>query len=226
MVSRQQEIISAIKNSNLSFSPAVAVDLDGTLVEVNTFHLLIRYLLRKLRREKNFREVAKIISLLLIRKTHLITHRVMKYPIHKSAEIFLSDDELSEFVDILKHQLNPKLCARLKFYKEEGYKIIIATAAPELYVKKLCESLGFDAYIATGLSTSIRNYTEARGTNKVSELRRLANEHKLEIKVVASDHQDDLPLLTQTDVTRILVNPTPQLKMQMSSTGLPYLTIC
>lgn len=44
---------------------------------------------------------------------------------------------------------NPLVLERIEAKRKEGYKVIIVTASPDVYVKHICKYLGFDGFIAT-----------------------------------------------------------------------------
>jgi len=44
---------------------------------------------------------------------------------------------------------NQKVLQRIELKRKEGYKVIIVTASPDVYVKYVCDYLGYDGFIST-----------------------------------------------------------------------------
>lgn len=205
-------------------SPACAiVDLDGTLLRGNSLRLLIRHLAAKLWSERRYASFGKIAALLALRRVRAISHVAMKYPLHRLAARTLDERETERFVTArLLPRLNRTLMRRLAAMKEQRCRIIIATAAPDLYLPSLCRHVGADGWLATPLAERRADYLETRGNRKKALAQRLAAENGVKIILVATDHEDDIPLLALDGVSRLLVNPTPKLKMMLGLLSLPF----
>ncbi len=207
----------------VELTPCAVVDLDGTLLRGNSFRLFIRFLAGKLRRERRYASLSRIIALLAARRLRLISHVGMKYPIHSLASRIVTDAELADFTNrILLPAVNVPLLDELKRLKASGHCLLLATAAPDLYVPHLCLHLGFDAWTATPLSSTLKDYAENRGARKRDGALDFARQHGCTIAVVATDHEDDLPLLLLPDLRRLLVNPTPVLRTKLSESRLTF----
>ena len=198
------------------------VDLDGTLFDNNSLHLFILYLSQTLRRRRRFLTLARLLGLLAMRRMGVISHVRMKHPVHLMAISSLDDCDLDCVVSRLISHLRSPLIDRLKRLRTEGWVLVIASAAPEIYVGKLCDELGFDACIATPMSDSVATYKEARGVRKRDLAIELAEKYGWEIALVATDHEDDLPLLSLPGIKRLLVNPTPALVNALDGFSLDY----
>lgn len=199
------------------------VDLDGTLLRGNSLRLLTRFLVRKLWREHRYPLLGKIGLLLVARRVKAISHVAMKYPIHRIAAELLDAGEIESFTsEWLLPRLNLSLVKRLAAMREEGCGIVIATAAPELYLPALCRHVGADTWLATPLAEKRGDYVEMRGNRKKNMALRLAADSGSEIVLVATDHEDDLPLMTLDGVSRLLVSPTPRLKMMLGLLSLSF----
>ncbi|MCM1077578.1 MAG: haloacid dehalogenase-like hydrolase [Bacteroides sp.] len=198
------------------------VDLDGTLLRGNSLRMFIRFLVRKLHAGGNYRHIASIFRLLALRRLRLISHVAMKFPIHRLASELLTEAEIDEFVSSLLPSLNGGLLAELTRMRESGWRVMLATAAPDVYVGRLNEILGFDAWTATPLSRTVGEYVENRGAVKrdraVSEARRRG----WTLGAVATDHEDDLPLLSLSPIRRLLVDSTPRLRVALQRASLPF----
>ncbi|MDE5672969.1 MAG: haloacid dehalogenase-like hydrolase [Duncaniella sp.] len=204
--------------------PCVIVDLDGTLLQGNSFRMFIRCLVGHLKGRGEYTTLAKVLGLLAARKAGVISHVAMKYPIHRIGSQEMTEKDLAEFASQLVGSLNTRLMSELELLRAEGSRIVLATAAPDLYIPYLFEHLNFDAWIATPLSDSYGSYVEARGEAKRRLVCALAEERGWNVEAVVTDHDDDLPSLLLPFVRRILVNPTATLCGALDSAGLEYET--
>lgn len=206
--------------------PCAVVDLDGTLVRGNSLRMLIRFLVSKFMRAHRYAAVARILSLLAARKAGLISHVAMKHPLHLLAVDTLTEAEVEQFCnERLLPALNRELLRRLTALQRDGYAIVIATAAPDLYLPILCRLLGFDAYIATAPTPRRSDYTETRGDFKKANALALAEKAGMRIALVATDHEDDLPLLMLPGIERLLVAPTTRLRLLARAASLDFCEI-
>ena len=203
-------------------TPCVVVDLDGTLLQGNSFRMFIRFLVGHLKERGAYTSLAKVIGLLAARKAGVISHVAMKYPIHRLGTQTMSDIDLTEFASQLAGALNQRLVRELSRLRSEGARIVLATAAPALYIPYLFRHLNFDEWIATPLSGEYDGYVETRGETKRRLVCALAGEKGWNVEAVVTDHDDDLPSLLLPFVRRILVNPTSTLKDALDTAGLDY----
>ena len=198
--------------------PCVVVDLDGTILQGNSFRMFIRFLVGHLKERGAYTSLAKVIGLLAARKAGVISHVAMKYPIHRLGTQTMSDIDLTEFASQLVGALNQRLVRELDRLRSEGARIVLATAAPDLYIPYLFRHLNFDEWIATPLSGAYDSYVETKRRLVCT----LADERDWNIEAVVTDHDDDLPSLLLPFVRRILVNPTSTLKDALDTAGLDY----
>lgn len=198
------------------------VDLDGTLLRGNSLRILMRHLLRELRRRGDYATLLRLLGLLAARRLKLVSHKAMKLPFHRLAAEMLRGEALNRFTALLLDNINRPLLAELR---RTGMILVIATAAPDVYVGALAAALGFDGSIATPLARRLEEYEESRGERKRHLAEVYAAERGLEIALIATDHEDDLPLLRLPSVTRLLVNPTPRLTAVLDSASLTYLIL-
>ncbi len=185
------------------------VDLDGTIINGNSMHEMVKFMFKECLRSGDFATVSKLAFRLLLRRLRLVTHREMKYPIHSVAGEFMTygDKRMERLTDILMRMLNPAVMKKLEQLKNDGYKIIIATAAPDIYMDALTGRLGADSYTATPIAGRLDEYIENRGEQKLMRIKEVASANGWDIDCVVTDHEDDLPLLTLPEVKRILVSP-------------------
>lgn len=198
------------------------VDLDGTLIRGNSLHMLIRYIAGELRRRRHYGLLAKLFVLLAMRRTKLVSHVAMKHPVHRLACRMLGSAGLEEFTGRIIGEVNVPL---LEMLRRGGMHVIVASAAPSVYVGKVCERLGFDGYVATDFTTNLADYTEVRGERKRDLALSYAKRNGWSIALVVTDHDDDLPLLQLQGVSRLLVNPTPTLVSALKAASLSFRTM-
>lgn len=204
------------------------VDLDGTLLQGNSLHIFIRFMAKRLFERHRYADVLRIFTLLLARKTGLISHTAMKYPLHRLGVEALSADDCEDLALRLYRSVDQSLLSDLLEMKNaEGFPLLLATAAPDFYVKPLVAHLGcFDAWTATPLSDTIDSYDENRGERKLSQVIAIAAENSWTITTVVTDHSDDLPLLELDAVRhRRLVNPDSRLIVALRNSNLTFTLI-
>lgn len=201
----------------------VVVDLDGTLLRGNSLREMIRAMLREGIREHDYLTVSKIVSLLIMRKAGLINHQRMKHPIHRIAQKWMSKgDRIQRLVDILLSLVNDSVKKLIDNLHQQGTKVVIATAAPELYLPEFISRMGYDEYIATPLTDKLIDYTENRGETKRANVEALAARNGWRITHVITDHIDDLPLLMLPVQGRTLISPSKELCETMRNLNLAF----
>ena len=180
---------------------AVVLDLDGTLLSCNTFGKYVRYLMF---------HYPSMIFISLIRKMRLISHETAKRLI---MNVNVSEDRINLFIDTLLPFLRRELLGRFK-----GYEIILATAAPEGYVKILAQRLGINRFCATK-----KNGPENKGEEKLKNVVGILSKENMELYAVVTDHHDDLPLLEyNTCGENYLMAPDRETRLELNSKKVRY----
>lgn len=194
-----------MKNGN-----CIVVDLDGTLIQGNSFVELTKFLLKKLLNNGNLPELSKILFKILLRKLRLISHKNAKYFIVGKATSYLKICDLQNFLQSLIKKLNPQVLEITKDYDSKGYTILIATAAPDLYLPYLLNKLPLKNvdYIATPFTKKLGEYEEVKGKEKLNKVKKYLKKNSLECILILSDHYEDLPLFKDLKSKIILVNPS------------------
>lgn len=180
----------------------VIVDLDGTLLTRNSFHIFTRFLLRKAVRRHSVANIIRIASLCSYRKLHAISHRRLKWELMRLADKLLTQADFDRLAESMLAYVNPRVADFVK-----GRQWILATAASAEYVAPLSQLLGCQTYISTKRPDSMRfeDYLEARGEEKLRLTKQRLN--GADIDIALTDHIDDLPLLKAAKAP-ILVNPS------------------
>lgn len=189
---------------------AVVVDLDGTLLAINTFKSYIGFVGKSACRQGRA-DIAVILAFWVgLRKCRWITHEKMKYHILKCSERFMNKNKLDSFVDYIMSFLNKKVYENTLAYRRQDYWLCLSTAAPVSYASLIAQQLSLDSVCATpmpsqtGLKTWKENVKEVKCKNTLQHL----SLHDLHLNILMTDHYDDIPLLRITKEKNILVNPS------------------
>ncbi len=180
------------------------VDFDGTYIAGNSLHIYLRmafmYHLRGLRLKRAFR----IAMALAMRKAGMLSHVAMKRKALAAAGT--PESLLSGFSKKIKHMVRPDVADFISFRKSCGDVILLATAAPGFYVRRVWPG---EYFVATEYSDATMG-EECRGEANLQAVRRFIEEHGLRIGYVLSDHLDDAPLMrfnAAAGGTNVLVAP-------------------
>lgn len=163
--------------------PYIVVDLDGTLVRGNTFIIYFKMVLRSAPLWAKIR-TAILAALNLL---HLISHWRMKRAMFQMASVDkLPQKAVERFVADVKSRFNPEVVELIERYRNDGYGVLIATAAMEQYVRLL----GFDNYVATP-----DDGPEYRSEEKLLRVEQWMRSHNGRMMAMVTDHADDAPLI-------------------------------
>lgn len=167
----------------------LAVDLDGTLITGNSLHEYIRCGLRHSR----LLDRLAIVAALGLRRLHIISHVEMKRRVlpHIKPTEALRDD----FARRTGAMFRRSVVEEIERWREGGATVLLATAAPEVYVPWLWEG----DYVCTDPHSEV----ECRGDEKLRRVLAYASEHGLRFAAAITDHPDDLPLLGHEGIRRI-----------------------
>ncbi len=169
----------------------IVVDLDGTLLSVNTFHKWMIFLFKK-SLLKNPLDSVKILAIIAFRLIKVYNHKEMKYRILQISEATRYKKYLDEFVDELDAHLNDEV---LQLIKENDVISVLATAAPSLYARRVADRYGFIHCVATPES-SAQIWFENIKEKKRESLEKLLDSIEIkEVDIVLSDHHDDIPIM-------------------------------
>lgn len=187
---------------------ALAIDLDGTLVNTNTFRDYLSFCGSAALHSFKFGICLAILWWVMLRKLRLVSHSRMKEVLlDKTASFMTKKGRLDVFVEKEMTYLNTKVQQIMEPYRNRGYLLVLATAAPAFYAHAIAEFLNMDLCCGTLLPSEvvIGQWKECVGENKVDALKRLLQVHKAELDVVITDHDDDLPLLNYNVTGRNIV---------------------
>jgi len=123
----------------------IFTDLDGTLTLKDTY---TKFVLQNLKISIVLKNIFTLLSM-------YIRHTLGKINDDDVKKItfgmfFTGYDKNRDIGDFAKEiPWNPKVLKLIQEKREEGYTIIIVTASPDVYVKHVCEYLGYDGFIST-----------------------------------------------------------------------------
>ncbi|MBR5068561.1 MAG: haloacid dehalogenase-like hydrolase [Bacteroidales bacterium] len=187
---------------------ALAIDLDGTLLNTNTFRDYLSYCGSAALHNFQFGICFNILWWVLLRKARLVSHSRMKEVLlNRTAAFMTQKSRLDHFVEKEMTYLNTRVQQIMEPYRNRGHLLVLATAAPAFYAHPIAEFLNMDLCCGTLLPSEvvIGQWKECVGQNKVEALQRLLLVHKAELDVVITDHSDDLPLLNYNSTGRNIV---------------------
>lgn len=196
----------------LSTDKVVVTDLDGTLIDGNSLHIYIRTALRHVK----FSTKIYIFFMLMLRALRIVSHRRMKFGI--ISRIPATETIKTEFIRRIEGIKNRRITALIEEYRENGFTVVLATAAPDFYVPWIWEGL----YVATPAYQN-PSMTECRGQLKADEVRRIAGAS--EIEAVFTDHSDDIPLMRLCAGTNYLVHPSAATRRKVTAAGISFIIL-
>ncbi len=187
----------------------LVVDLDGSLMNTNTFQKYIVFAIKEAILVCRFDLVITLLYWVALRKCRCITHERMKYHVLVKTCFFMDTRRLELFVDCLMNDINVGVRKIIEAKKEQGYYICLSTAAPENYVRIISERLGFEGFCASSVPVNKEGewFENVRDMKKDKTLKFL-REKEVKMSILMTDHYDDLPLLCENKDYNYLVNPS------------------
>lgn len=201
---------------------AVVVDLDGTLVRINTFKVYIEYVCKVALKNGRIDICAQLIWNVLLRKFRWIAHEVMKYHILRATDRLMTRKRLESLVDRLLLSINSDVVNLCYKYREEGYFILLSTAAPENYASILSKRLFLDGVCATAIPNKRMKWKENVRNVKCKNTINYLKDKDLSLDILITDHYDDIPLLNIHKERNILMKPNKKTIERINNNGIPY----
>lgn len=181
------------------------VDLDGTYVKGNSFHLWIKFILQVGAETLSVGDAMalrlRLLCLCALRKLKLLDHSRFKYAVqdiwHQKFSPAQIELLLCKFMPVLQKRISPYVKEQLECLKAESAIIILTTAAPGEYACKLVEDSDlFQACIATPPASGLNWYDNIRDAKQKNTLdylncNNLADKHL----ILFTDHLDDLHIM-------------------------------
>lgn len=201
---------------------AVVVDLDGTLISINTFKVYIEYACKVAFRNGRLDICVLLIWNVLLRKSRLISHEVMKYHILRATNGLMTRKRLEILVDRLLLSISQDVINLCYRYREKGYFILLSTAAPESYATLISEKLSLDGVCATAIPKRRTGWKENVRNIKCENTISYLKNRDLSLDILITDHYDDLPLLDIHKERNILVRPSKKTIEFINKNVIPH----
>lgn len=205
----------------------LVVDLDRTLVSVNSFTGFVAHLMGDMVKSGRWGALFRVIRIVGLRKMRRISHADAKMAImcccrsSYSGKIWI----YSAFCDKLMKRLRPSVLSIIERFRNRGYRVALATAAPEEYAELIAGWCGFDFCIASRYKKTISPSSyECKGMEKLRRVKELCYQKDMSIAAVVTDHSDDIPLMKLSPEC-YLVNPSVVTERALSECGITYIRV-
>lgn len=200
----------------------VVVDLDGTLLDTNTFEHFIVFMTKAALKQLDVWTAFIIVTLVMLRKFRIISsHEKMKYYILRKSERYATPSKMRELVNFLKKYENSNVLNLIWKYRNEGYALVLSTAAPNPYAAIISSDYKFDYFCATAMPQGKKweeNVNKQKKKNTIELLDRFGGE----LSVLLTDHYDDFPLLSIPKECNYLVNPSEETRSILDENEVRY----
>lgn len=185
-------------------TPCTVVDLDGTYINGNTLKIYLRCGFRHLMSRRCYSTAARLIAAVVRRKLGLTDHTAMKRVILSC--LYPYPELLTEFRRKALEKVNPDVEALIRRNRDRGHRILLATAAPDFYVRCLWDG----DFVATEYRQD-EKLVECSKDEKLTRVNRWLELNNCTLDTVVTDHCDDAPLISANSGRHnILVNPSKQ----------------
>ena len=206
--------------------PSLVIDLDGTLLQTNTFRDYLAFCGRCAAHAFRIDLMLSVAFWVTIRKLRIISHSTMKRHLMQRTSLFMQHkSRMDDFVEEELLLTNPRVKTLVEKYRNRGHLLVLASAAPEFYAKDLADNFRLDTCLATPLPSEvvIGNWHENVGEEKLHNLQRFLRQYDASVDAIITDHEDDLPLLKAfSQATIYLANPTTQTEAVLNKEQIAY----
>ncbi len=201
----------------------VVVDLDGTLLNTNTFKDYISYLGKESLMRLRLDICIFLFFWVVVRKFRIISHENMKKRILVCTNNFFSN-YMTDFVSLLVSKINKSVISLVESYRNKGYSTILSTAAPERYAVSIGKYFKFESVVSTSDFISSDWRENVKEIKRDNTLKFLENTDR-DLSVLITDHYDDIPLLSCPKEHNYLVNPSAKTIAKVKEAGIDYTII-
>lgn len=180
--------------------PILIIDLDETLLSINSFRIWSAYFLYGKFEELNFQQRSllwfKAAKIFIERKILRHSHAQTKSALHK---LWVQDDNSKALENILiklEKKIRPNMRGILELISQNKIDAILATAAASLYAEPFAARIGFLHITSTKL-----NDKENRGEEKSRRVSEFFEKQRWEArkKIFFTDHLEDMPFILKSD---------------------------
>jgi phosphoserine phosphatase len=205
-------------------SDVVFVDLDGTYIHGNSFHLWLSHLVLGDSRV-GIAVRLSIFVMVMLRAVRAISHSRLKQAVQQQLSSTATRSERSGayFPGRLRRAVVPAVREGCLGCRDLGYRLVLATAAPAEYAVPFATLEGFDDCLATEFiqPAGWRELYRSVKAEACGKMLRSSGTGQRQVGVV-TDHLDDLPLMKLADWVVWCGEPAllPGLRLQLEGTVL------
>lgn len=187
-------------HSILKTDAVLVIDLDETLLSINSFKIWAAYFLYGKFDSLKFKQRIflriRAWRIFFRRKILKHSHAKTKSDLHSLWIENRDDNALENIVAKLEKKIRPNMLEILELISKSKCDAVIATAATSLYAEKFASRIGFANIISTRL-----NEKENRGEEKARRVLEFISEQKWENrkKIFFTDHLEDMPFIMKSD---------------------------
>jgi phosphoserine phosphatase len=177
--------------------PLWLFDLDGTIIDVNSFPLWVSEMLTS-RVSVSLRAAAALAARKVLRQSHIDFKRRLQRLWAEAAPTGAADRALGALLERLMSHVRPSLETLLDDVRHERVDAVLTTAAAAEYALPLARQLGFRHAIATppgGKTDAPDNVGQAKRDRTLAYL--TAQGWAARPRILFTDHLDDLPLIRE-----------------------------
>ena len=172
---------------------AVILDLDGTLIQGNSFHRWLLFVIMGGIRQLSYKNRILLVYDCLGRLFRMYSHSEMKRRTLARIYSLHTEDDICRFVDLWLVPICSKVCINaLIDWRHKGAYLVLATAAPDIYAEEIGRRFGFDKVVSSKW-TPLKAFEECKCEEKMRRV--CISIGSLEILAMYSDNDNDIPLL-------------------------------
>ncbi len=181
-------------------NPVLIIDLDETLLSINSFPVWAKYFLLGKFDNLNFtkRNLLRLKSAIIFakRKTLKHSHAHTKNNLHKLWLKNYDYSALEIIITTLEQKIRPNMRDLVISIASGQTDAVLATAAAAIYAEPLAKRIGFSNVIATNLEEQ-ENRSEEKSRRVLEFLKKQGWENRK--KIFFTDHLEDMPFMKNSD---------------------------
>lgn len=212
--------------------PAAFLDLDGTLLGVNSGRLWVQFE-RRLGRISRRTYAEAMLYLVAYHLNRIDMDRVMRKALSSyrgESEAGVREKTRRWYLDEVAPRVAKGAASVLAQHRGQGHDLVLLTSSSVYESEIACEHMGLDGFICTRYEVAAGAFTGepvlpvCYGAGKVELAERYARAHAIDLErsYFYSDSGSDLPMLERVAHPRV-VNPDPTLRRAALARGWPVL---
>lgn len=175
----------------------VVVDLDNTILKVDSFNLFLTIQLKK--------SFMKVIFFRILRKMRIINSSNFKYYVVRYIYNSLSNTEKEKFIVQLSIYLNKDLLNEINSQYKSNCQIFLLSASPDEYVKPFANKLGWKGF-GSYYDHYSGKYFHLHSKGKLEFILERFPKNRFNYVYAISDSETDLDLLKQFQKYNLLLH--------------------